>query len=184
MTVHGSPRPTRPTSGPSAAPSRIGRALALAALLAGAAAWIPAGPATAPVHQVTGGAGTAWTSADTALVVFGADTVVAEVARTPDERARGLMFRTELLQGSGMLFVFPEPSRHSFWMKDTYVPLDIAYIDQNARIIDILPMEPRTTEGYDSSGPALFALEVPQGWFAAHGVEVGDVVDIRLEPGR
>jgi hypothetical protein len=141
---------------------------------------LPDGTGPTADAQVTGGAGSAWTAPDTALVILGADTVVAEVARTPDERARGLMFRTAVPDGTGMLFVFPEPSPHSFWMKDTFVALDIAYIDQNQRIVDILPMEPRTTEGYSSSGPALFALEVRQGWFAEHGVKVGDWADIRL----
>lgn len=117
------------------------------------------------------GPGTAW-------VIFGADTVVAEVARTADERAQGLMYRDELPDGTGMLFIFDRSEIQSFWMSNTYVALDIAYIGTSYNVIDIQQMEPLTTTPHESSGPALFALEVPQGWFAEHGVEVGDVAQV------
>ena len=110
----------------------------------------------------------------TAWVIFGADTVVAEVARTPEERAEGLMYREEVPEGTGMLFVFEEPSIRSFWMENTYVPLDIAFIDEGFRIVDIQRMEPETTDLHESAEPALFALEVAAGWFGERGVEVGD----------
>lgn len=113
-------------------------------------------------------AGRAW-------VIFGADTVVVEVARTADERAQGLKFRDELAPGTGMIFVFPDEATRSFWMQDTYIPLDIAYMDASFRIIDIQQMEPLVTDTYPSAAPAMYALEVPLGWFAEHGVQVGDV---------
>lgn len=113
-------------------------------------------------------AGRAW-------VIFGADTVVVEVARTADERAQGLKFRDELAPGTGMIFVFPDEATRSFWMQDTYIPLDIAYLDASFRIIDIQQMEPLVTDTYPSAAPAMYALEVPLGWFAEHGVQVGDV---------
>lgn len=117
-----------------------------------------------------------------AWVVLGSDTVVAEVARTPEEREKGLMYRSDLPQGTGMLFVFPDEERRSFWMANTYIPLDIAYIDAALRIVDIKQMEPEVTDLYRSAAPAMFALEVPQGWFAAHAVNVGDVVEVVFGP--
>lgn len=110
---------------------------------------------------------------DLAWVIFGADTVVAEIARTPDQRSQGLKDRDFLAPGAGMIFVFETEEVRSFWMQDTFIPLDIAYLDANARIIDIQQMEPETTRLHTSSGPAMFALEVPQGWFAEMEIAVG-----------
>ncbi len=115
---------------------------------------------------------------DRAWVVIGADTVVAEVARTPEERSQGLKNRDVLVPGTGMIFVFDDEEIRSFWMQDTFIPLDIAYLDTDARIVDIQPMEPETTRLHTSSGPAMFALEVPQGWFARMGIEVGARAEI------
>jgi uncharacterized protein len=113
-----------------------------------------------------------------AWVVIGSDTVLAEVADTPEARERGLMFRTELEDGHGMLFVFPDEDIRGFWMRNTYIPLDIAYLDRTQRIVDIQAMEPHVEELYESSRPAMFALEVPRGWFEGRGVAVGDQVRI------
>ena len=110
---------------------------------------------------------------DLAWVIFGADTVRAEVARTVEQRRQGLSNRDHLAAGSGMIFVFDTEEVRSFWMQDTFIPLDIAYLDANARIIDIQQMEPETTRMHTSSGPAMFALEVPQGWFAEMQIAVG-----------
>ena len=107
-------------------------------------------------------------------MVIGTDTVIAEVADTPEARERGLMFRTELEDGRGMVFVFEEEGARGFWMRDTYIPLDIAYLDRTQRIVDIQQMEPHVEEPYESEHPAMFALEVPQGWLEARGIEVGD----------
>jgi len=108
-----------------------------------------------------------------AWVIFGADTVMAEVARSDAERARGLMEREELPEGRGMLFVFPDVAVRSFWMQNTYIPLDIAFLDSEGLIVDIQPMEPLDETFTESRAPAMFALEVPQGWFAGRGIEVG-----------
>lgn len=115
---------------------------------------------------------------DLAWVIIGADTVVAEVARTADQRGQGLQNRDFLAPGTGMIFVFEDEEVRSFWMQDTYIPLDIAYLDADARIIDIQQMEPETTRMHTSSGPAMFALEVPQGWFAEMEIGVGAQVAI------
>ncbi len=118
-----------------------------------------------------------------AWVIFGADTVRAEVARTPAERERGLMYRESLAKGRGMLFVFPDAAIRSFWMKDTFIPLDIAYMDSDIRIIDIYPLEPQSEEAQPSSGPAMFALEVRQGWFQEMGIVVGAQAKLVFGPG-
>ncbi len=116
--------------------------------------------------------------ADRAWVIFGADTVVAEVARTPDERAEGLMYRDDVPDGTGMIFVFDDVQIRSFWMANTYVPLDIAHMDASFTIVDIIQMEPRTTESHEGAAPAMFALEVRQGWFAENGIEVGSRAEV------
>ncbi len=118
--------------------------------------------------------------ANRAWVIFGTDTIVAEIARTADERAQGLMYRDELPDGTGMLFVFDDVQIRSFWMANTYVALDIAYINVSYVIVDIQQMEPLVTDSYPGTEPAMFALEVPQGWFAEHRVVVGDQAQIEF----
>jgi uncharacterized membrane protein (UPF0127 family) len=116
-------------------------------------------------------------------VIFGTDTVFAEVARTPAERERGLMHRESLPEGRGMLFVFPDVRIRSFWMKDTLIPLDIAYLDENLRVADIQGMDPGDLDPRPSAEPAMFALEVPQGWFAGKGIGVRAQAQIVFGPG-
>ncbi len=116
------------------------------------------------------------------LVIFGADTVRAEIARTPAERTQGLMERDTLPPGRGMLFIFEGQGIRSFWMGDTYIPLDIAFIDTDLRIVDIQTMEPLTTNSHTSRFPAMFALEVPQGWFEEHGIGVGSEAKLVFGP--
>jgi uncharacterized membrane protein (UPF0127 family) len=118
-----------------------------------------------------------------AWVILGEDTVRAEVARTPEQREMGLMYRESLAEGHGMLFVFPDLQVRSFWMKDTLIPLDIAYLDENFRIINIRAMEPNTTDPHPSSRPAMFALEVPLGWFEKKGIGEGAEARIVFGPG-
>ena len=108
------------------------------------------------------------------LVVFGTDTVRAEVADTPETRSQGLMYRDAVPDGTGMLFVWDTEAERSIWMQNTYVALDVAFIDRNFRIVDIQQMEPQTTNIHDGARPAMFALEVRQGWFAEKGIAVGD----------
>lgn len=129
----------------------------------------------APAPEPLLGQGTQVPPRGTAWVIFGNDTVRAEVARTNEQRSRGLMFREELPEGRGMLFIFEEVAPRSFWMRNTYLPLDIAFLDAERRIVDIQAMEPLDENFTDSRAPAMFALEVPQGWFARQGIEVGAV---------
>jgi uncharacterized protein len=113
--------------------------------------------------------------------------VPVEVAATDAERQRGLMGRPELEEKRGMLFVFEEERPLSFWMKNTLIPLSIAYIDSEGRIVDLQDMEPGDPEAsdaelprYPSAEPARYALEVNRGFFEERGVEVGDEVDLPL----
>jgi len=118
-----------------------------------------------------------------AWVIFEADTVEAEVARTEEERAQGLMYRESLAKGKGMLFVFSDSQIRSFWMKNTFIPLDIAYLDAELRIVEIQAMEPESTTSLPSALPAMFALEVPLGWFEEMGISVGARARLVLGPG-
>jgi uncharacterized membrane protein (UPF0127 family) len=106
--------------------------------------------------------------------------VRVEVADDLFERARGLMYRTALGVNRGMLFVYPEEQKLSFWMRNTLIPLSIAFIDSELRIVDIQDMRPLDDEppSYVSSGPAQYALEVNQGFFEERGVKVGDRVEL------
>ena len=84
------------------------------------------------------------------------------------------MYRDAVPDGTGMLFVWDTEGERSIWMQNTYVALDVAFIDHNFRIVDIQQMEPQTTNIHDGASPAMFVLEVRQGWFAEKGIVVGD----------
>lgn len=104
-------------------------------------------------------------------------TALAEVVSKPEDRALGLMFRRSLAPDSGMLFVFDTDEYQRFWMKNTLIPLSIAFIGRDFVITDILEMAPLdTTTAYASSRPVRYALEMNSGWFAAHGIRPGDTV--------
>jgi uncharacterized protein len=106
--------------------------------------------------------------------------VRVEVADDMAEQAEGLMDRTTLRVNRGMLFVYPEERELSFWMKNTLIPLSIAFIDSERRIIDIQDMKPLDDEppSYVSAEPAQYALEVNQGFFEERGVKIGDRVEL------
>lgn len=104
--------------------------------------------------------------------------VPVEVADTEDERQTGLMGRAALPEDAGMLFVFDSEQQLSFWMKDTLIPLSIAFMDSEGRIVDIQDMQPLDETPHLSAEPAQYALEVNQGFFAAWGIQVGDWVEL------
>ncbi len=104
--------------------------------------------------------------------------IKVEVVRTDEEKAKGLMFREKLGKKEGMLFVFEREETLSFWMKNTRIPLSIAFIARDGKIVDIQDMEPFDLKSHVSARPARYALEVNQGWFKKNGVEVGDFVRI------
>src|SRR5207244_7113228 len=89
----------------------------------------------------------------------------------------GLMNRFSLRPDHGMLFVFREAQPQAFWMKNTYVPLSIAFIGADGRILNIEDMAPQTETTHPSRGIALYALEMKKGWFAERGIAAGDRVD-------
>ena len=104
--------------------------------------------------------------------------VRVEIATTTAEKQRGLMGRTALAEDAGMLFVFDREQQLSFWMKDTLIPLSIAYINESGRIVDIQDMQPLDETPHPSAEPAKYALEVNQDFFNEHGVEVGNKVSL------
>jgi hypothetical protein len=106
--------------------------------------------------------------------------VRVEIADGILEQSRGLMDRTALGEDRGMLFVFPREQLRTFWMRNTLIPLSIAYIDAEGRITDILDMKPLDDEPphYVSSEPVRYALEVNRGFFEERGVKVGDHADL------
>ena len=101
----------------------------------------------------------------------------AEFARTPSQQQQGLMYRKELKDGDGMLFIFEKDDVLSFWMKNTIIPLSIAYIGSDGRILDIYDMEPENLNPVRSSRSVRYALEVPVGWFTRAGIALGDKLD-------
>jgi hypothetical protein len=105
--------------------------------------------------------------------------VVAEIARTEVERERGLMFRTSLEDGKGMLFIFEKDERLSFWMKNTRIPLSLAYIASDGTIRQIVDLEAESLATVQAERSVRYALEVPKGWFERAGVGVGDSVDLQ-----
>ncbi len=112
---------------------------------------------------------------------IGAAELRVEVASTPATRACGLSHRDQLDPERGMLFVFPEAAPRKFWMKDTRIPLSIAFLDVDRRVLNLLDMTPLETEQrYPSTGDANYALEVNEGWFEQHGISPRDLAEFTL----
>jgi len=100
--------------------------------------------------------------------------LIAEVADTEGQRNRGLMLRESLADGKGMLFVFDLDQKVSFWMKNTSIPLSVAYMGSDGTILQILDLVPFSLEPRPSERSIRYALEVPQGWFGRAGLKIGD----------
>jgi uncharacterized membrane protein (UPF0127 family) len=112
-------------------------------------------------------------------------TVSVEVACDGPSRQLGLMHRKSLPENAGMLFIFPQLRRQNFWMRNTHVPLSIAFIDDKGRILQIEHMKPKDERHTVSMSSVSYALEVNQGWFDRHGVGVGDSIsDFQSQVGR
>ena len=103
--------------------------------------------------------------------------ITAEIALTNAQRQQGFMHRKEVKDGEGMLFVFERDEIQSFWMKNTQVPLSVAYIASDGRILEIYDLEPGNLSPVRSSRSIRYALEVPQGWFGRAGLGPGDRLD-------
>jgi len=97
----------------------------------------------------------------------------AEVVSDPGTRAQGLMHRRTLEPNAGMLFIFDEQAAHCMWMKNTLIPLSVAFIDDRGGIVNIADMEPHSEASHCAARPVRYALEMNRGWFAARGVKPG-----------
>lgn len=142
----------------------VPRAAAWRAAAAGLlAAWLAAGPAAqaqAPPRIAT--------------VKVAGHALRVEVAETPEQRMKGLMHRQKLGKDDGMLFIFEDPGYHSMWMRNTPLPLSVAFLDGDGVILNILDMQPHTDDHHISAGPARYAIETNAGWFAQRRVKAGD----------
>ena len=110
---------------------------------------------------------------DTVMLQAGMHNIRAEVARTPLQTQTGMMFRTEMAQHEGMLFVFDTAQQRCFWMKNTLLPLSIAFIADDGRIVNLADMQPQSEASHCSAEPVRYALEMNQGWFAKRGIKPG-----------
>jgi uncharacterized membrane protein (UPF0127 family) len=97
----------------------------------------------------------------------------AQVARTPEQRTTGLMFRKEMPQSEGMLFVFEQPAGLCFWMKNTLIPLTAAFVSDDGTIVNLADMKPQTTDSHCAMKPVRYVLEMNQGWFSKRGIKAG-----------
>ena len=97
----------------------------------------------------------------------------AEVADSMGTRMQGLMYRKSMPQGAGMVFVFDETVAHCMWMKNTLIPLSVAFIDETGAIINIADMQPHSEQSHCAARPARYALEMNKGWFAQRGIKPG-----------
>jgi len=102
--------------------------------------------------------------------------IEAEVASTPPTRAQGLMHRREMPQQHGMLFVFTQDAPHCMWMRNTLIPLSVAFLDESGRILNVEEMQPQTEANHCAARPARYALEMNSGWFAQRGLKRGDQI--------
>jgi uncharacterized protein len=139
--------------------------LATAALIVLAAA----GPAVPPAFAQTG----PQPRLETVKLQAGMHLITAEVAQTPTQQATGMMFRTSMGANEAMLFVDSQSSVRCFWMRNTLIPLAIAFIQDDGTIVNIAEMQPRSDESHCSKAPVRYALEMNTGWFAKRGIKAG-----------
>lgn len=139
---------------------KMGRALSLATLLA--AFQLTAGAQEGPQPTLP-------------ITTLGASfhNIKAEVASTPLQHEIGLMFRTSMGANEGMIFVFERPGQQCFWMKNTLLPLQVAFIDDDGTVVNLDEMKPKTLTPHCSSKPVRFVLEMNTGWFTKHGIRPG-----------
>lgn len=109
----------------------------------------------------------------TAELAAGMHLIRAEVADSMGTRMQGLMHRKSMPQGAGMVFVFDETAAHCMWMKNTLIPLSVAFIDEAGAIINIADMQPHSEQSHCAARPARYALEMNKGWFAQRGIKPG-----------
>jgi hypothetical protein len=108
-----------------------------------------------------------------ALIQAGMFQIDAQLATTPQQRQIGLMYRTEMAAHEGMLFIFEEAKTQCFWMKNTLLPLTAAFVDEDGTVVNLVDMQPQTTDSHCSEKPVRFVLEMHQGWFAKKKISKG-----------
>jgi uncharacterized protein len=120
----------------------------------------------------------AWSDAPnrTAEIRIGKHPLRVEVVDSDPARQKGLMFREKLGKNDGMLFIFDEPGYHAMWMRNTLIPLSVAFVDKDGVILNIADMQPKTEDTHMSAGPAIYAIETNKGWFAEKKLKPGDKV--------
>jgi uncharacterized protein len=123
-------------------------------------------------------------TARTTHLKVGPHPLTVELAASEPEREKGLMFREKLGKDDGMLFVFDELAYHSMWMKNTLIPLSVAFLSDDGTILNVLDMEPQTLDSHSAAGPARYAIETNKGWFAAKKIKAGDKVTGLPKPFR
>jgi len=118
-------------------------------------------------------------------VVLRGERFTVELAETADKQALGLMFRDSLPDDHGMLFLFPAAGMRSFWMKNTRIPLDIFYFDEQLKLVSVAentrPCRTRSCKAYPSKGPAMYVLDLNSGMAAELGVEPGDLLELHID---
>jgi hypothetical protein len=123
-------------------------------------------------------------AAETVTVVANGQRVLVEVADTFEARSRGLMFRNSLPADRGMLFVYPSADRHCMWMRNTALPLSVAFLDEHRAVINVAEMAPQTDARHCAERAARYVLEMPAGWLARHGVGPGARLEFTVAPAR
>ena len=116
-------------------------------------------------------------------IIIGNSRLVVEVADNPSRREQGLMYRKSLPEENGMLFIFDTSEMVGFWMKNTYIPLDIGFFDEDKVLFDVHSMKPLSTDVTYSSKKAKYALEVNEGWFERHSIKLGINFSYLKKPG-
>lgn len=133
-------------------------ALALSALLSPLCAWAQEAPQM---------------NLQRVKISAGMHLIDAQVAFTPEQRQTGLMFRKEMPQQEGMIFVFEQATQQCFWMKNTLLPLTAAFVADDGTIVNLADMKPQTTDPHCSAQPVRYVLEMNKGWFAKKGIKAG-----------
>jgi len=119
---------------------------------------------------------------NTKTIYFSKSNIKVEIADTQEKRALGLMYRTELAENKGMLFIFDKEDKHSFWMKNTYIPLDMIWINQNLEIVHIenaSPCKTKVCPNYQPQKNALYVIEVNSDYTKKHDIKIGDKIEIK-----
>ncbi len=124
------------------------------------------------------------TNLQRAVIHAGMFQIDAQIANTPQQRQIGLMFRKDMPTHEGMLFIFEEPQKQCFWMKNTLLPLSAAFLDDDGGIVNLVDMQPQSTDSHCSEKPVRYVLEMNQGWFAKKKIGKGYKLKSQIFSGK